>query len=73
MERKDFTQYNTGMAMPKLNQEVCRRIPVSCPKFEEQKKIGDYFRYLDHLITLHQRKLEKLQNLKQAYLNEMFV
>ena len=40
---------------------------------EEQKKIGNYFRNLDHLITLHQRKLEKLKNIKQAYLNEMFV
>ncbi len=56
LERKDYKQYNTGMAMPKLNQEVCRDIPVSCPSFEEQKKIGDYFRNLDNLITLHLRK-----------------
>ena len=56
LERKDYKQYNTGMAMPKLNQDVCRKIPVSCPSYEEQKKIGNYFRDLDHLITLHQRK-----------------
>ena len=56
LERKDYTQYNTGMAMPKLNKETCKKIPISCPEFEEQKKIGDYFRSLDHLITLHQRK-----------------
>ena len=56
LERKDYKQYNSGMAMPKLNQEVCRSIPISCPSFDEQKKIGDYFRNLDHLITLHQRK-----------------
>ena len=56
LERKDYTQYNTGMAMPKLNKETCRKIPVLCPAFEEQQKIGDYFRSLDHLITLHQRK-----------------
>ena len=56
LERKDYTPYNTGMAMPKLNQEVCRNIPVQCPKYEEQIKIGDYFRKLDHLITLHQCK-----------------
>lgn len=56
LERKDYTPYNTGMAMPKLNQEVCRNIIVLCPKYEEQKRIGDYFRNLDHLITLHQRK-----------------
>ena len=56
LERKDYKQYNSGMAMPKLNQEVCRSIPISCPSFDEQKKIGDYFRNLDNLITLHQRK-----------------
>lgn len=55
LERKDYKQYNSGMAMPKLNQEVCRSIPISCPSFDEQKKIGDYFRNLDHLITLHRR------------------
>jgi len=56
MDRKEYSQYNTGMAMPKLNQEVCRNIPLMCPVFEEQKKIGDYFRNFDNLITLHQRK-----------------
>ena len=57
LERKDYTQYNTGMAMPKLNKETCKKIPLVCPTFEEQKKIGDYFRNLDNLITLHHRKL----------------
>ena len=73
LERKDYTQYNTGMAMPKLNKETCKKIPISCPEFEEQKKIGDYFRSLDHLITLHQRELEKLQNIKKSMLEKMFV
>ena len=58
LERKDYTQYNTGMAMPKLNKETCKKIPILCPEFEEQKKIGDYFRSLDHLITLHQRQTD---------------
>ena len=73
LERKDYKQYNSGMAMPKLNQEVCRGIPISCPDFDEQKKIGDYFRNLDHLITLHQRKVETLKNLKKYMLQNMFV
>ena len=55
LERKDYKQYNSGMAMPKLNQEVCKGIPISCPTYDEQKQIGDYFRNLDHLITLHRR------------------
>ena len=73
LERKDYTQYNTGMAMPKLNKETCKKIPISCPGFEEQKKIGDYFRRLDHLITLHQRKYEELQKIKKFMLQNMFI
>lgn len=72
LERKDYKQYNTGMAMPKLNQDVCRKIPVSCPSYEEQKKIGNYFRDLDHLITLHQRKCEQTKELKKFMLQKMF-
>ncbi|SCX09561.1 type I restriction enzyme, S subunit [Lachnospiraceae bacterium YSD2013] len=72
LERKDYKQYNSGMAMPKLNQEVCRGIPVSCPKYEEQKKIGDYFRSLDNLITLHQRKCVETKALKKYMLQKMF-
>ncbi|MBN2921667.1 MAG: restriction endonuclease subunit S [Lactobacillus sp.] len=64
LERKDYTKYNTGMAMPKLNQETCRNIPVMCPSFEEQSKIGNYFRRLDNLITLHQCKCDYLIRLK---------
>ena len=42
-------------------------------KREEQQKIATYFDNLDNLITLHQRKLEKLQNVKKAMLEKMFV
>ena len=73
LERKDYTQYNTGMAMPKLNKEVCKSIPVECPSYEEQKKIGDYFRNLDHLITLHQNKCDELKKIKKYMLQNMFV
>ena len=72
LERKDYKQYNSGMAMPKLNQEVCRSIPISCPSFDEQKKIGDYFRNLDNLITLHQRKCDETKELKKFMLQKMF-
>ena len=37
------------------------------------RKIGEYFRKLNNLITFNQRKLDKLQNIKKAYLNEMFI
>ena len=72
LERMDFTQYNSGMAMPKLNKDVCHNIPLFCPVYEEQKQIGDFFRNLDTLITLHQRKYDKLTKVKKAMLEKMF-
>ena len=50
------------------------KFEVLLPKSaDEQKKIGSYFRQLDNLITLHQRELEKLQNIKKSMLEKMFV
>ena len=46
---------------------------VFLPSLEEQRKIGQFFDSLDTLITLHQRKLEKLQNIKKSCLEKMFV
>ena len=54
--------------------ESGKNTPISMPsKTKEQQKIGQFFRSLDSLITLHQRKLEKLRNMKQACLEKMFV
>ena len=46
---------------------------VIFPSKAEQLKIGNYFKNLDNLITLHQRELEKLQNIKKSMLEKMFV
>ena len=46
---------------------------VSLPSLEEQRKIGKLFDTLDNLITLHQRELEKLKNIKKSCLENMFV
>ena len=46
---------------------------VDMPDYNEQTKIGQYFSHLDHLITLHQRKLEKLKLIKKSFLEKMFV
>ena len=46
---------------------------IMITKYYEQQKIGCFMTRLDRLITLHQRKLEKLQNLKQACLEKLFV
>ena len=47
-----------------------QELPI--PNITEQEKIGAFFSHLDNLITLHQRKYEKLQNIKQAMLEKMF-
>jgi len=47
--------------------------PIVMPCVDEQTLIGMYFEQLDNLITLHQRELEKLKNLKKACLEKMFV
>lgn len=50
------------------------KFKVLLPKSaDEQEKIGQYFANLDRLITLHQRKLEKLKNIKKSCLEKMFV
>ena len=46
--------------------------PVALPSLEEQKKIGDYFKSLDNLITLHQRKCDETKELKKYMLQKMF-
>jgi len=47
--------------------------PIKLPNIEEQKKIGNFFRKLDNLITLHQRKCDALKNAKKFFLQNMFV
>ena len=64
----------TGTSYPAINANDLAEIDVLSPKDEcEHHQIGAYFRSLDKLITLHQRKLMKLQNLKKACLEKMFV
>ncbi|AOZ94631.1 restriction endonuclease subunit S [Paenibacillus crassostreae] len=73
MFRPQWQQYGQPGSQVNLNSNLVKDQEVMLPDGEEQKKIGDFFANLDTLITLHQRKLEKLQNLKKAYLNEMYV
>jgi len=63
-----------GAVQPSIKVSQLVDVEYLVPKnIEEQEKIGIFFSNLDNLITLHQRKLDKLQALKQAYLSEMFV
>ena len=63
----------TGTSYPAINSNDLADIDVNIPINNlEQQRIGDYFRNLDSLITLHQRKYEKLVNIKKSMLDKMF-
>ncbi|MCG0747682.1 restriction endonuclease subunit S [Lactiplantibacillus plantarum] len=55
-----------------INKTTFEKFQIATPSYEEQQKIGSFFKQLDNTITLHQRKLEKLQELKKGYLKKMF-
>lgn len=64
----------TGTSYPAINANDLAEIEVAAPSDEsEAQKIGAIFRSIDNLITLHQRELEKLQNIKKSMLEKMFV
>ena len=56
-----------------LSGAIVKQIKVSFPSFDEQQKIGKSYKKIDSLITLHQRKLEKLKQLKKFLLQNMFI
>ena len=62
----------TGTGQKVLSFWDLQKMKVRAPSFDEQKEIAAYFEDLDHLITLHQRKFEKLTNVKKSMLEKMF-
>ena len=63
----------TGTSYPAINANDLYEIEIVVPtNKDEQVKIGSLFRNFDHLITLHQRKLDKTKKLKKAFLNLIF-
>ena len=64
---------NMGATINQITGYMFSKMEFKVPYLDEQKKIGEYFEKLDHLITLHQRELEKLQNIKKSMLEKMFV
>ena len=62
----------TGGTIKHLNQNILVDFPVVLPQKDEQAKIGEYFLGIDNLITLHQRKYDKLTNVKKSMLGKMF-
>ena len=72
--KTDIRTRAVGQTMPSINTEILKITPLVLPSSAaEQEQIGSYFAALDNLITLHQRELEKLQNIKKSMLEKMFV
>ena len=70
---QDFINESAGIGtVGTYTIESGKKTPISLPEMKEQQQIGAYFRNLDNLITLHQRKYDKLQVLKKAMLEKMF-
>ena len=73
--KKLQSELNTvqGTSIKGITKDELLAKTISVPVYSEQKQIGSFFTQLDTLITLHQRKLEKLQNIKKSCLEKMFV
>ena len=71
--RDQIMSQATNSANKNISQSVLENLTFEIPSKDEQKQIGEYFSSLDNLITLHQRELEKLQNIKKSMLEKMFV
>ena len=61
-----------GSTAQNISVDDMKKYMIYLPLQDEQQKVGAYFRNLDHLITLHQRKLEKLKEYKKGMLQKMF-
>jgi restriction endonuclease S subunit len=68
----DWKKKDESTGVPSLSKTAINDIDVLAPKHGEQQTIGQFFAAIDHLITLHQRELEKLQNIKKSMLEKMF-
>ena len=70
--RKIISSEKNGSTQVHIRNGEFLNIDIELPFSEEQKQIGSFFKQLDNSIALHQRKLDKLKSVKQAYLSEMF-
>ncbi len=71
--QNELLKRQTGSALKQLPIGAIKDVEVPITSVEEQNQIGEYFSNLDHLITLHQRKLNKIKNIKKSMLEKMFV
>lgn len=68
----DWRKMDESTGVPSLSKKTIEKLQINMTCLKEQQKIGEFFKHLDQMITLEQRKLEKTKALKSAYLAEMF-
>ncbi|MEG6521523.1 restriction endonuclease subunit S [Desulfotomaculum sp. 1211_IL3151] len=71
-QQKEMSKCAKGKSVVHLHNSDLKQINLLYPKLEEQQRIGKFFVEIDHLIILHQRKLNNVQNLKAGLLQKMF-
>jgi len=70
---KKLTNLSSGGTAKGVSQKTLESLKVKAPSLKEQQKIGNFFKNLDNQIETEEKKLDKLQKMKEAYLEEMFV
>ncbi len=70
--KKKIENITTGNTIKHILASDMQEFVVDVPNYEEQKVIASYFRNIDHLITLHQRKCDEVKSLKKYMLQKMF-
>ncbi|MGG1652406.1 restriction endonuclease subunit S [Paenibacillus sp. NRS-1780] len=71
-QQKEMSKRAQGKSVVHLQNSDLKKVNLLYPKLEEQRKIGELFLQIDHLITLHQRKLNNVKNLKAGLLQKIF-
>ena len=68
----NWKSMDESTGVPSLSKAIINKVDISTTSLDEQQQIGNYFRKLDHLITLHQRECEQLKTFKKYMLQNMF-
>lgn len=68
-----WTRYSTGSTFESINSNDLKEAIIRVPEEVEQNKIGEFFKQLDDIITLHQHELDALKETKKAFLQKMFI
>ena len=72
-QKINWKKMDESTGVPSLSKAVIEKVNQNIPSYQEQIKIGGFFKQLDNTIALHQRKLDLLKEQKKGFLQKMFV